>query len=64
MIVFVIAYRFRPHSPNSKTLAFYSVINKQHFMEKLCRKSALKTNSITLLNFGNSPKQPMHAKDF
>ena len=36
---------------------------RDNFMEKVCRKPAIKTRSMCLFNLINSPKQPMHVWD-
>ena len=48
------------HTPQTVTLGHLILMRKK----KYAKKSALTTSPITILNLVNSPKQPMHAKDF
>ena len=48
-----------------ETLAIDKILNKEHFMEKSCRKWAPKASprSLFSLKQSKSPKQPLHARN-
>ena len=55
---------FYPARPLPQILKLIRYLTRNIFMEKICRKPAIKTSSMCLFNFANSPKQPLHAWDF
>ena len=46
---------------SKETLSIDRVLNKKHFMEKLCRKCAPKASPRPLLILVNNTKQSLHA---
>ena len=41
-----------------------SVLNKEHFYEKIMCKNVPKASPRPLLNFGKNPKQPLHSRNY
>ena len=50
--------------PLPQILKLIGYLIRNIFMEKVCRKPAVKTSSMRLFNLVNCPKQPMHVWDF
>ena len=55
---------FYPARPLPQILKLIRYFTRNIFMEKICRKPAIKISSMCLFNLANSPKQPLHAWDF
>ena len=55
-ILIVMSWPARALSPNIETWSFERVFNIEIFMEKVCRKWAVKLSPIRLFNFGKYPK--------
>ena len=53
-----------PTRPLPQILKLIAYLIRNIFMEKVCRKPAIKTRSMWHFNLENSPKQPMHVWDF
>ena len=50
--------------PLPQILKLKGYLIRSIFLEKVCRKPAVKTSSMRLFNLVNSPKQPTHVWDF
>ena len=55
---------FLPARPLPQILKLIGYLIRNIFMEKVCRKPVVKTSSMHIFHFVNSPKQPMHVWDF
>ena len=58
----IVWYPEKESKSNIETSSNYRVLNKEHFMENVCRKCAIKTSPRLLLILLNSPKQPIHSR--
>ena len=60
----ILIVMFQPTRPLPQIIKVIGYLIRSIFLEKVCRKPAVKTSSMRLFNLVNSPKQPTHVRDF
>ena len=64
LITHFVCYLEKEKSYDIEILPIGRVLNNEHFYGRIMRKSASETSPIALLILVNSPKQPLHARNY